>query len=112
MDSTPNWIEPIKKGVDESNIVYKKAWYILHGYLIPSENINEFKSWAENQSFWNNWMPDSKEHYQMFNRDFYWSDTYDFFQNPYYGTLYGVDSEASWEWEFTFPQGRSRTRWS
>lgn len=85
LDSSPNWIEPIKKGVDKSNIVYKKAWYILHGYLIPNEHIDEFKAWAQNQSFWNNWMPEAKDHYQMFNREFYWSDTYIFFQNPYYG---------------------------
>jgi len=85
LDSTPNWIEPIKKGIDKSNIVYKKSWYLLHAYLIPNEHIDEFEAWAKNQSFWNNWMPNAKEHYQMFNREFYWSDTYDFFQNPYYG---------------------------
>jgi len=85
LDSRPNWTEPIKKGVDKSNIVYKKAWYSLHGYLMPNEHIDEFKTWAENQSFWNNWMPDAKQHYQMFNREFYWSDTYTFFQSLYYG---------------------------
>lgn len=85
LNSAPNWIEPIKKGIDKSDIEHKKAWYILHSYLIPNENINEFKKWAKDQSFWNNWMPSSKEHYQMFNREFYWSDTYSFFQNPYYG---------------------------
>ncbi len=85
LDSSPNWIEPIRKGVDKSDIVYKKAWYILDSYLIPNEHIDEFKAWAEHQSFWNNWMPKAKEHYQMFNREFYWSDTYTFFQNPYYG---------------------------
>lgn len=85
LDSSPNWIEPIKKGIDKSSIVYKKAWYILDSYVIPNEHIDEFKAWAEHQSFWNSWMPKSKEHYQMFNREFYWSDTYTFFQNPYYG---------------------------
>jgi len=85
LDSSPNWIEPIKKGIDASNIIHKKAWYLMHAYLIPNEHIEEFKSWADNQSFWNNWMPESKEHYQMFNREFYWSDTYEFFQDPYYG---------------------------
>lgn len=85
LDSAPNWIEPIKKGFDKFDIVHKKAWYILHGYLISNEHIDEFKTWAENQSFWNNWMPDAKGHYQMFNREFYWSDTYAFFQSPYYG---------------------------
>lgn len=85
LSSAPNWIEPIKKGIDKSDIEHKKAWYILHSYLIPNENINEFKEWVKDQSFWNNWMPSSKEHYQMFNREFYWSDTYLFFQNPYYG---------------------------
>ena len=57
----------------------------MHAYFIPNENIENFKAWAKKQSFWNNWMPDAKEHYQMFNREFYWSSTYDFFQNPYYG---------------------------
>jgi hypothetical protein len=27
------------------------------------------------------------------------------FHNPFYGTVYGVDTEAPWEWTFTFPQG-------
>ena len=85
LNSSPNWTEPIKKGVDKSNIMHKQAWYILHAYLIPNDNIEEFKFWAEKQSFWNNRMPEAKEHYQMFNREFYWSDTYTFFQNPYYG---------------------------
>ena len=85
LDSNPNWIEPIKKGIDKSDIVHKQVWYILHAYFIPNENIKDFKAWAKKQSFWNNWMPDAKEHYQMFNREFYWSSTYDFFQNPYYG---------------------------
>jgi len=85
LDSSPNWIEPIKKGIDKSNIVYKKAWYILNAYLIPIKHINEFRNWAEKQSFLNDCMPKSEEHYQMFNREFYWSDTYRFFQNPYYG---------------------------
>lgn len=30
-------------------------------------------------------MPDAKGHYQMFNREHYWSEAYSFFQNPYYG---------------------------
>jgi hypothetical protein len=85
LDSNPNWIEPIKKGINKSDIVHKQAWYILHAYFIPNKNIDNFKAWAKKQSFWNNWMPDAKEHYQMFNREFYWSSTYDFFQNPYYG---------------------------
>lgn len=85
LDSSPNWIEPTKKGVDKSNIVYKKAWYILNAYLIPNEHIAKFRAWAKNQSFWNNRMPKAEGHYQIFNREFYWSDAYTFFQNPYYG---------------------------
>lgn len=85
LDSSPNWIEPTKKGLDRSNIVHKKAWYILNAYLIPNEHIGKFKALANNQSFWNNWMPKAKGHYQIFNRELYWSDAYTFFQNPYYG---------------------------
>jgi len=83
--SNPHWIQPIKNGIDRSSIVYKQAWYIIHSYLIPNENIDEFKSWAKKQNFGNDWMPRNKGHHQIFNREFYWSTAYSYFQNPYYG---------------------------
>lgn len=85
LHSFPVWKEPIKKGYDRSNVIRKEVWYILNAYLIPTNELNEFTLWAKNQRFWNNWMPEGKGHYQMFNREQYWSDAYKFLQDPYYG---------------------------
>jgi len=85
LSSTPNWIEPIKKGVEKSQIIHKEAWYILNAFLIQKNNIAEFKTWAKNQTYLSSKMPKPNDNYQIYNREFYWSDTYDFFQNPYYG---------------------------
>jgi len=85
LDSNPQWDEPLKKGIERSDVVYKRVWYILNSYLIPNEHIDEFKKWAKDQCFWNNWMPKGRSNYQVFNREFYWSEAYKFFQQPYYG---------------------------
>lgn len=81
----PMWREPTKKGYDSSNVIRKEVWYILNSYLIPNDELDEFVQWSEKQHFWNDWMPSGKGHYQMLNREHYWSDAYKFLQDPYYG---------------------------
>ena len=85
LHSSPVWKEPIKKGYDSSSVIRKELWYILNSYLIPNDELEEFVEWAEKQHFFNNWMPEGKGHYQVFNREQYWSDAYRFLQDPYYG---------------------------
>lgn len=85
LSSYPDWDEPIKKGYDRYEMVYKGLWYQFRSYFIPKNELNDFQQWANDKWFWNNWMPESKGHYQMFSREHYWSEAYRFFQNPYYG---------------------------
>lgn len=85
LSSFPDWDEPIKKGYDKYEIIHKGLWYQFRSYLIPKKDLNDFQLWADEQWFWNNWMPSERGHYQMFNREHYWSEAYKFFQNPYYG---------------------------
>lgn len=85
LSSFPDWDEPIKKGYDKYKTIHKGLWYQLRSYLIPKKDLSDFQVWANEQWFWNDWMPSEKGHYQMFNREHYWSEAYKFFQNPYYG---------------------------
>lgn len=85
LSSFPDWDEPIKKGYDKYEIIHKGLWYQFRSYLIPKKDLNDFQLWADEQWFWNNWMPSERGHYQMFNREHYWSEAYKFFQNSYYG---------------------------
>jgi hypothetical protein len=63
----------------------KHIWYNIQSYLIPKKELNAFSLWAKKQDFWNNWMPSAQGHYQIFNREHYWSEADKFFQQPYYG---------------------------
>jgi len=83
--SYPDWDEPLKKGYDKYEMVHKAAWYQFRSYFVPKNELNDFRKWAKNKWFWNNWMPTEAEHGQMFSREYYWSEAYRFFQNPYYG---------------------------
>ena len=85
LTSFPEWREPSKKGYDKYKTVHKKLWYQVRSYLIPKKDLTLLTEWAKRQWFWNNWMPSEQGHYQMFNREHYWSEAYNFFQNPYYG---------------------------
>jgi hypothetical protein len=90
LSSFPDWDEPLKKGYDRSETIHKSLWYQFRSYLVPKKELNEFTQWANKQNFWGNWMPSESNTYQMFNREYYWSKAYDFFQSPYY--------ERSEEW--------------
>jgi len=80
LKSHTEWKEPIKKGIDRATITYKQVWYMLNSYLIPNSQKDEFEKWAKEQNFWNDWMPNFREQYQLFFREFFWSDTYIFFK--------------------------------
>jgi len=85
LTSYPEWLEPLDKGIDRWDVVHKGVWSILRSYLIPKEDLNHFKSWAKEQNFWGNWMPDSKENTSMYFKEYYWSKAYEHFQDYYYG---------------------------
>lgn len=85
LNTFPSWDEPTPIGYDKYQLSRKHLWYNIHSYLIPKKEVNFFKKWAKKQDFWNDWMPSAQGHYQMFNREHYWSTTYKFFQQPYYG---------------------------
>lgn len=87
LTSFPNWKEPLKKGYDEYKTIHKNLWYQLRSYLIPKKDLSLFIEWASRQNFYGRWMPKEKDNYEMFNREHYWSEAYNFFQNTYYRHL-------------------------
>jgi hypothetical protein len=87
LTSFPNWREPLKKGYDEYKTIHKSLWYQLRSYLIPKKDLSLFIEWASRQNFYGRWMPEEKDNYAMFNREHYWSEAYNFFQNIYYRHL-------------------------
>ena len=60
-----------------SKPIRKELWQNLRSYLIRKTDKAKFIKWASKQRFYNSWMKQSKESYQVFSREFYWSNPYE-----------------------------------
>jgi len=58
-----------------------------------------FLKWAKKQNFYGRWMPEEAHNYEIFNREYYWSEAYKFFQNSYYRHLEWTKIERSFNQE-------------
>lgn len=63
----------------------KRFGAISKSYIVKVEEFKNFRDWAINQHFMGRWMPESSDRYQLFNREFYWSEAFQFFKSDYYG---------------------------
>ncbi|WP_367299631.1 AVAST type 2 anti-phage system protein Avs2 [Hafnia alvei] len=84
LESHPSWKEP--DVISDTDLEYpiKEIWCQVRAYLVKSEEFEIFKSWSEKQNYMGRWMPESAEIYQLFNREFYWSEAFHFFQSEDY----------------------------
>jgi hypothetical protein len=85
LESYPSWREPKIIGDEEWEHPRKEVWCHIKGYLVKSEEFEAFKAWAENQHYMGGWMPERIDRYELFNREFYWSEAFQFFKSDYYG---------------------------
>ena len=84
LEAYPSWSEEVGIGKDKWDTPYKSLWYQIRSYLVENNKKNRIYNWAKKQNFWGRWMPESRDLYQMFSREFYWSPAYNFFNTPYY----------------------------
>ncbi|WP_447926509.1 AVAST type 2 anti-phage system protein Avs2 [Vreelandella sp. EE27] len=85
LESYPSWKEPKIIGSEDWGHPRKEVWCHIRGYLVKSEEFENFKGWAVNQHYMGRWMPEGSDRYQLFNREFYWSEAFQFFKSDYYG---------------------------
>ncbi|MEQ9920338.1 AVAST type 2 anti-phage system protein Avs2 [Pectobacterium brasiliense] len=85
LESYPSWKEPKIIGNDDWGHPRKEVWCHIRSYIVKVEEFEELRSWAIDQHFMGGWMPESTDRYQLFNREFYWSEAFQFFKSDYYG---------------------------
>jgi hypothetical protein len=78
------WEQPLPVGENQSGNRRKEFWYILHGYIVKSADIEELFEWAKVQDFFGNWLPDSHALHEVFLGEFYWSPAYEYHNVPYF----------------------------
>lgn len=84
LDGFYQWEQPLPVGEDSSGNRRKEFWYILHGYIVKSANIEELFEWAKAQDFFGRWMPESHALHEIFLGEFYWSPAYAYHNVPYF----------------------------
>jgi hypothetical protein len=85
LESYQFWKEPKIMGSEEWGYPRKELWCKVKSYLVKNEEFEKFSNWIETQHFMDMWMPDSTDRYQLFNREYYWSQAFSCFETEYYG---------------------------
>lgn len=73
--SYPSW--NVKENEVDGNERQRDVWYHIKSYLVKKENKNEIIVALENKSFWNHSIPQTQQIYELFSREYYWSEGYE-----------------------------------
>ena len=85
LESYPTWKEPKIIGNDDWGHPRKEVWSHIRSYIVKVEEFENLRDWILSQHFMGRWMPEGSDRYQLFNREFYWSEAFQFFKSDYYG---------------------------
>ncbi|MBV1952340.1 MAG: hypothetical protein KUG64_09140 [Cycloclasticus sp.] len=85
LENYPSWKEPKIIGNDDWGHPRKEVWAHIRSYIVKVEEFENFRDWASSQHLMGFRMPEGSDRYQLFNREFYWSEAFQFFKSDYYG---------------------------
>jgi len=89
LEAHPDWVEPKKIGEEDWDYPRKQLWTQIRSYLVKDKDYESLIKWAVKQDFMGRWMPESRDRYEVFSREYYWSSAYKYFLENYYeGTLW------------------------
>lgn len=87
LEGNPEWAEPKLLGQDKWKQSHKRMWYHIRSCLVAEDDSQKLIDWAAVQDFMGRWMPETSSRYQVFDREYYWSPAFEYFNNYYYGGL-------------------------
>jgi hypothetical protein len=78
------WIEEKELGSKQYQNPQKDMWVQINSYIVKSESLDAIVEQLKNKDFMGRWAAEPNENYYLYNKEYYWSDAYHFFKNPYY----------------------------
>jgi len=88
-----NWKEAAPLGVPEYDCPLKEMWFMVQAYIVKEEDYTRCIQLLQDENFWGRWMPEGIDNYSMYNREYYWSETHDYYDNEYFG---GIEWKNPW----------------
>ncbi|OUL62002.1 ATP-binding protein [Flavobacterium sp. AJR] len=93
LEGHAGWAEVKKIGEEKWDNQHKRMWCQVRSYIVEEKDFDNFTSWSLNQDFMGKWMPENREKYEVFSREYYWSQAYK-------DICYGLDYEdQKWDVE-------------
>lgn len=88
LEGNLNWEEPELLGNEKYHYPQKYLWYQIRSYLVKKDEFEFIIQWLNDKNFMGRWMPESYERGEIFNREFYWSPSYNYFLKNYHDNTY------------------------
>ncbi|SEP47308.1 hypothetical protein [Propionispora vibrioides] len=97
-----SWSENKALGDKKYQTPLKDIWVQINSYIVKQDQFEKYIETLSEADFMGRWAAEPNDNYQLFNKEYYWSEGYRFFQNPYYcgeewvniDTHYGEYSEV------------------
>ncbi len=84
----PDWEYKEEVGVHEKEGNSWMIWYHLRSYFVKQKDASKIHVWLLKQHFMNEWMPNQRERYEIFEKEYYWSPAYKHFREKEKDTSY------------------------
>lgn len=79
----PEWNEKETFVENKWNAPEKRLWYQLRSYLVKKKELQKLER-SFKQAFYREKLPETRSLYSIFDREYYWSPAFNFFNIPYY----------------------------
>lgn len=80
-----SWEQKRKIGEEKYHNPLKNMWVQINSYIVKKENLETYIKALKDTDFMGRYLAEPSDNYTLFNKEYYWSHGYRFFQNPYYG---------------------------
>lgn len=87
------WRQPQSIDYESNEKERREIWYIIHSYLIRTEDVERFQKWAKDMDFSGRWMPESPEYFDLYQGEYGWSPAAQYFHQQY---CHDYDTTDEW----------------
>jgi hypothetical protein len=85
LDIMRSWHQSTPEGIDPYEVDRRELWMMGQAYLLKEEDAPAFMEWARQVNFFDRWMPEPVDRYEIALGEHHWSPGSRFFENDYYG---------------------------
>lgn len=78
------WTEEKVLGEKKFTNPLKDMWIQINAYIVKNDDYDVVVKALESKDFIGRWLSEPNDNYYLYNKEYYWSEAYDFYQNSYY----------------------------